>query len=97
MKSVDAGHAPLIIDIAGLSLSPVDIERLRHPMTGGLILFSRNWQSRAQLSDLCAHIKSVRPDALIAVGRAFSLLGQGQDQRWRGAYAGRCSQTGGGE
>jgi beta-N-acetylhexosaminidase len=67
MKSVAAGHAPLIIDIAGLSLSPVDIERLRHPMTGGLILFSRNWQSRAQLSDLCAHIKSVRPDALIAV------------------------------
>jgi beta-N-acetylhexosaminidase len=36
-------------------------------MTGGLILFGRNWQNRQQLTDLCADIKSVRPDALICV------------------------------
>jgi beta-N-acetylhexosaminidase len=32
-----------------------------------MILFGRNWQSRAQLSDLCADIKSIRSDLLIAV------------------------------
>jgi beta-N-acetylhexosaminidase len=60
-------HAPLILDIAGTRLSAVDRQRLRHPMTGGLILFGRNWQDRHQLSDLCAEIKAVRPDVLICV------------------------------
>jgi beta-N-acetylhexosaminidase len=60
-------HAPLIIDIAGHSLTAVDRRRLAHPLVGGMILFGRNWQSRAQLTDLCADIKSLRPDLLIAV------------------------------
>ena len=60
-------HAPLILDIAGTTLTAVDRARLRHPMTGGLILFGRNWQNRQQLSALCAEIKAVRPDALICV------------------------------
>ena len=60
-------HAPLILDIAGTALSDVDRRRLAHPLTGGLILFGRNWQSRAQLTALCAEVKSLRPDLLIAV------------------------------
>ncbi|MFZ2308400.1 MAG: beta-N-acetylhexosaminidase [Rhodoferax sp.] len=60
-------HAPLIIDIAGLSLSKLDRQRLKHPLVGGLILFARNWQDRAQLTALCADIKKVRPDLLICV------------------------------
>jgi beta-N-acetylhexosaminidase len=60
-------HAPLIIDIEGHQLSDVDRRRLAHPLVGGLILFGRNWHSRAQLTDLCAHIKSIRSDLLIAV------------------------------
>ena len=60
-------HAPLILDIAGTALSDVDRRRLAHPLTGGLILFGRNWQSRAQLTDLCADVKSIRLDLLIAV------------------------------
>ncbi len=60
-------HAPLILDIEGHSLTAVDRRRLAHPLTGGVILFGRNWQSRAQLTDLCAEIKSIRPDLLIAV------------------------------
>ena len=43
-------HAPLIIDIAGLSLSKTDNRRLKHPLVGGIILFARNWQNRAQLT-----------------------------------------------
>ncbi|MES2977251.1 MAG: beta-N-acetylhexosaminidase [Pseudomonadota bacterium] len=62
-----APHAPLIIDIAGLSLTKADRQRLRHPLTGGIILFARNWQDRQQLSRLCADIKRVRKDLLICV------------------------------
>lgn len=60
-------HAPLIIDIAGLTLSRVDRVRLKNPLVGGLILFARNWQDRAQLTALCASIKKLRPDLLICV------------------------------
>jgi beta-N-acetylhexosaminidase len=60
-------HAPLIIDIAGLSLTKADRRRLKHPLTGGMILFARNWKDRHQLADLCAAIKSVRQDLLICV------------------------------
>jgi beta-N-acetylhexosaminidase len=60
-------HAPLIIDIAGTTLTEVDRLRLAHPLVGGMILFSRNWHSRAQLTELCADIKSIRSDLLIAV------------------------------
>lgn len=60
-------HAPLIIDIAGTQLADVDRQRLAHPLVGGLILFARNWDSRAQLTALCAAIKRVRGDLLIAV------------------------------
>ena len=60
-------HAPLIIDIAGLTLSKVDRERLLHPLVGGMILFARNWQDRAQLTALCRSIKKLRPDLLISV------------------------------
>lgn len=60
-------HAPLIIDIAGTALSEDDRRRLAHPLVGGLIFFSRNWQNRAQISALCAEIKSIRSDLLICV------------------------------
>lgn len=60
-------HAPLVIDIAGTSLTDVDRRRLAHPLTGGMILFGRNWRSRAQLASLCSEAKAVRPDLLICV------------------------------
>jgi beta-N-acetylhexosaminidase len=60
-------HAPLIIDIAGLSLSKLDRKRLKHPLVGGLILFARNWQDRQQLTALCKEVKKIRSDLLICV------------------------------
>lgn len=60
-------HAPLIIDIAGTALTDDDRRRLAHPLVGGLIFFGRNWQSRAQLTALCAEIKAIRADLLICV------------------------------
>ena len=60
-------HAPLIIDIAGLTLSKTDRARLQSPLVGGLILFARNWQDRQQLTALCRSIKTLRADLLICV------------------------------
>ena len=60
-------HAPLLIDVAGTELSAIDRRRLAHPLVGGIILFARNWESRAQLLDLTAAIKDVRGDLLISV------------------------------
>ena len=67
MTSHASPHAPLIIDVAGLSLSKAERRRLKHPLTGGIILFGRNWQDRQQLGTLCDEIKSVRKDLLICV------------------------------
>jgi len=60
-------HAPVILDVAGTSLTDVDRRRLAHPLAAGIILFGRNWQDRAQLASLCAEIKAVRRDLLICV------------------------------
>jgi beta-N-acetylhexosaminidase len=60
-------HAPVVLDIAGTELNADDRRRLTHPLTGGLILFARNWVSRLQLTTLVAEIKAVRPDVLVCV------------------------------
>jgi beta-N-acetylhexosaminidase len=59
--------APVVLDIAGTTLTKADKQRLKHPLTGGLILFARNFESREQLTKLCRKIKKARPDVLIAV------------------------------
>ena len=60
-------HAPVVLDIAGTALDADDRRRLENPLTGGLILFARNWESRRQLTELTAEIKSLRPDLLVCV------------------------------
>src|SRR3954464_9160734 len=60
-------HAPVILDVAGLTLDEEDRRRLAHPLVGGMILFARNGENREQLAALCSDIKEVREDLLIAV------------------------------
>jgi beta-N-acetylhexosaminidase len=47
----------LIVDIQGTVLDPLDRDILSHPSVGGVILFTRNYESRAQLGALCADIR----------------------------------------
>ena len=56
---------PVMVDVAGLSLTPHEIERLQHPSVGAVILFARNFESKQQVQALIAEIKSVRSPALL--------------------------------
>ncbi len=56
---------PLMVDVAGLELTPEDRDVLRHPLVGSVILFTRNYASSEQLARLVADIHAVRTPALI--------------------------------
>lgn len=58
---------PVMLDVVGLTLNEEDIRRIRHPLTGGVILFARNYTDRAQLVALTKAIRAERDDVLIAV------------------------------
>lgn len=58
---------PLMLDIDGLKTTADDRKLLAHPQVGGIILFSRNYESPAQLADLIAEIRAARADIIIAV------------------------------
>jgi beta-N-acetylhexosaminidase len=60
-------HAPLILDIAGTELTATDRQRLANPLVGGMILFTRNWKNRQQVTALCDQIHAVRDDLLICI------------------------------
>ena len=60
-------HSPVVLDIASTTLSKADRRRLKHPLTGGLVLFARNWENRRQLTELTSEIKQARPDVLVCV------------------------------
>ncbi len=57
----------LMLDIAGTELTQEDIELLQAPQVGGVILFTRNIKSLAQVRALTDHMRQVRPEILIAV------------------------------
>lgn len=62
------GLGPVMLDVMGTRLTPEDEERLRQPLTGGVILFARNYESPRQLAELTASIHALRsPTLLIAV------------------------------
>ena len=58
---------PVTLDVVGLELNAEDRRRILHPLTGGVILFGRNFSNRKQLSALTAQIKKLRPDVLISI------------------------------
>jgi beta-N-acetylhexosaminidase len=59
---------PVMLDIGGTALSAEDRELLGHPNVGGVILFTRNYESPEQLRRLTATIHELRrPELVIAV------------------------------
>ncbi len=72
-----------MLDIEGLELTPADRMLMREPAVGGVILFSRNYASPKQLSDLVSAIRAVRsPPILVAVDHEG-----GRVQRFRQGFS----------
>jgi beta-N-acetylhexosaminidase len=55
---------PVVVDIQGTSLTPQERRRLRHPLVGQVVLFTRNFASPRQLAELTAEMRSLRQPAL---------------------------------
>ncbi len=59
---------PVMLDIEGTQLTASDKKRLQHPLTGGVILFTRNYASYTQLIKLTTEIHALRnPPLFIAI------------------------------
>ncbi len=71
-----------MLDLEGAELTPAEREMLLHPVAGGVILFSRNFQSPAQIYRLISEIHELRnPALLIAVDQEG-----GRVQRFREGF-----------
>ena len=73
--------ASVILDLRGTEVAQDEVALLQHPLTAGVILFTRNYQSPEQLSRLCDQIKTFNSDLLITVDHEG-----GRVQRFRDGF-----------
>lgn len=71
----------LMLDLASLVLSEQEQIKLQHPSVGGVILFSRNYDNKAQLIALVKQIRQINASLLIAVDQEG-----GRVQRFREGF-----------
>ena len=67
MSKATMNPGPVTLDVVGQVLNAEDRRRILHALTGGVILFGRNFANRKQLTKLTTDIKKLRPDVLISI------------------------------
>lgn len=55
----------LIIDLQGKEVTAEEQDLLAHPLVGGIILFTRNYESREQLTHLCQSVRRASKSSLL--------------------------------
>jgi beta-N-acetylhexosaminidase len=78
--------ATLITDIAGSKISEEERQWLTNPLLGGVILFTRHFESRQQLKELVLELKSLNPNLIISVDHEG-----GRVQRFRQDFSNVCA------
>jgi beta-N-acetylhexosaminidase len=65
MNLTEAEPGPVLIGIEGTTLTAADRETLKHPLVGGVVLFTRNFENLLQLQLLNGAIRSVAAANLV--------------------------------
>lgn len=81
--SADTDLGPIMVDIRGHELTAGERELIAHPNVGGVILFTRNYESPKQLTALCRELHGIgRQRRLLAVDYEG-----GRVQRFRSGFS----------
>ena len=73
--------ATLITDLQGTEITAEERQWLSSPHLGGLIFFTRNFQSKEQIAQLIAEVKSINPSLLMTIDHEG-----GRVQRFRDGF-----------
>jgi beta-N-acetylhexosaminidase len=80
--TIHSSIGPVMLDVAGLTLTQHEREVINHPNTGAVIFFARNYESPEQITALVNSIRAARQgDILIAVDQEG-----GRVQRFRNGF-----------
>ncbi|CCE25180.1 beta-N-acetylhexosaminidase [Methylotuvimicrobium alcaliphilum] len=63
--TTNSAIGPIMIDVEGLTLTTHEQEKIHHPNTGAVILFSRNYESPEQLIALIDSIRNARKGPIL--------------------------------
>lgn len=78
-----------MVDLLGSEILEEEIEILKHPNVGAVLLFTRNFTDTSQLKNLVKKIHSIRPDIFIAVDYEGGFIQRFQKHGFRSFPAAR--------